>query len=117
MRAITQTLNTNGTGFWSKEVREVKVIGLILRTGSFDNDDNSKTVYGELQVKFDTVSWDTAKHGLIYTDQCFLAELKEFLTRAQYDVSSIGYSECGMQGDDYVSLDVGIAFIKSWNTI
>ena len=115
MRAITQTLNTNGTGLWSKEVREVQVVGLILRTGSYDNDDGSKHVYGELRVKFDASDWDTQVHGLIYTDPQFLAELKDFLARAKYDVTNIGYSECGMQGDDYVSLDVDAGFINSWN--
>ena len=97
MRAITQTLNTNGNGLWSKEVREVQVVGLVLRTGSFE-DEGVTHVYGELRVKFNTASWDTQKHGLIYTDKGFLEELKEFLSRAQYDVSDIGYSECGMQG-------------------
>jgi hypothetical protein len=28
--------------------------------------------------------------------------------------ADVGYSEQGMQGDDYVSLDVGESFIASW---
>lgn len=109
MREITETLNTNGTGLWSEEVREVTVTALSLLEFSLHE------VFGELRVKFDIATWDPEKHGLIYTDKGFLEELKDLLTRAQYDVSEIEYSEAGMQGDDYVSLDVGPKFIASWN--
>lgn len=111
MRKIDETLNTDGSSLWSHvEPRPVRITGLAL----FELV-GSERPFGELCVTFDTATWSPDKHGLIYTDAGFLAELKEFLTRAQYDVSDLSYSECGMQGDTFVSLDVGPAFINSWN--
>jgi hypothetical protein len=52
--------------------------------------------------------------GLIYTDKGFMTELKALLEANGLDASDIGYSEQGMQGENYVSLDVGENFIGSW---
>lgn len=118
MRSVTQTLNTNGSGFWSHHQREVAVTGLeFIDYSECDSecDTECDTAFGELRVYFDTGTWDVSQHGLIYTDKQFLVELKDYLVRASYDISDIEYSEQGMQGDNYVSLDVGQAFITSWN--
>ena len=118
MRSVTQTLNTNGSGHWSRQQREVAVTGLEFHDYTFVDEDEAPEnaePFGELRVYFDTGTWDVSQHGLIYTDKQFLAELMDYLVRAGYDVSGIGYSEQGMQGDNYVSLDVGPAFINSWN--
>jgi hypothetical protein len=63
-------------------------------------------------VYFDTKTWDVTKHGLIYTDRQFKQELNAFL--AAQGLCEAEYSEQGMQGDNYVSLDVDEEFIAKW---
>ena len=108
MYKVTATLNTNGKGYWSRTATAVEVTGLQL---SYINDELD---FGELRVRFTAASWDTAKHGLIYTDAQFMTELKELLTSMGFDASDVDYSEQGMQGDTYVSCDVGELFINTY---
>jgi hypothetical protein len=75
---------------------------------------NDELDFGELRVRFNTATWDTHKDGLIYTDKQFMRELKELLTAKGFDASDVDYSEQGMQGDTYVSLDVGECFINTF---
>jgi len=106
---VTNTvLNTCGDGYWSRAVRAVNITKLDL---GYEDDDSE---FGELRVHFDTASWDVEELGLIYTDSQFESELCDFLTSIGLDGSDVGYSEQGMQGDDYVSLDVGGKFLTSW---
>jgi hypothetical protein len=70
--------------------------------------------FGELCVYFNTGHWDVNVDGLIYTDTLFLEQLREFLNKHGLAGSDVSYSEQGMQGDDYVSCDVGKAFLDSW---
>jgi hypothetical protein len=108
MYKISATLNTAGDGYWSSTAKAVEVTGLQL---SYINDELD---FGELRVRFAAATWDTAKHGLIYTDAQFMAELKELLTSMGFDSSDVSYSEQGMQGDNYVSCDVGELFINTY---
>lgn len=103
------TLNTNGQGLWSDVAKEVKVTEL-----ECDWSEDDVGTWGELRVHFDTKSWDVNDDGLIYTDKEFLDELRGYLELNGLDDSDVHYSEQGMQGDDYVSLDVGSKFITSW---
>jgi hypothetical protein len=77
-------------------------------------DDTDKDMFGELRVYFDTDTWDVNVHGLIYTDRGFLKELREFLNAHGLPGADVSYSEQGMQGDDYVSLDAGHKFYAAW---
>jgi len=43
-----------------------------------------------------------------------MQELKELLTNLGFDASDVSYSEQGMQGNGYVSCDVGERFINSF---
>jgi hypothetical protein len=43
-----------------------------------------------------------------------MTELKELLTSMGFDASDVSYSEQGMQGDKYVSCDVGECFINTF---
>jgi len=101
------TLSTDGSGYWSNRAKTVKCqyinIGYI----------NEEKTFGELRVYFDTDSWNVNKDGLIYTDKLFLRELKVALANATLNPIGVDYSEQGMQGNDYVSLDVGKNFIDS----
>jgi hypothetical protein len=108
MYKVNATLNTNGKGYWSSTAKAVEVTGLQL---AYTNDELD---FGELRVRFTAASWDTAKHGLIYTDKLFMTELKALLTTMGFDASDVSYSEQGMQGDTYVSCDVGELFINTY---
>lgn len=107
MQAINETMATSGTGLWSNEKRKVKVIGLkVCRSIAHDG--------GELQVYFDTETWNNGQHGLIYTDKGFKSALRKYLRSAGHDAADVGYSEQGMQGCNFVSFDVGPKFLKTW---
>lgn len=105
---ISTTLNTDGSGFWSERTAAVAVTGLELAYVAEDNE------LGELLVYFDNRSWNTRDDGLIYTDQRFQRELLTWLDSIGLTGDTVSYSEQGMQGDNYVSLDVGRFFIEQW---
>ena len=100
--------NTAGTGLWSNVAKAVEVVDMRLHVHFAEKD------FGELCVEFNTETWDVEVDGLIYTDEQFLSNLREFCNVQGLDGNDISYSEQGMQGDDYVSLDVGANFITSW---
>jgi hypothetical protein len=100
--------NTDGSGYWSREAKAVEITDMKL--GYLDEE----AEYGELRVYFNTKTWDVNKDGLIYTDGLFKQELMRFI-EAHGLVVDLCYSEQGMQGDDYVSLDVGADFLASWS--
>ena len=108
----TVILNTNGNGLWSDVERAVRIVDMVLDVGTEYEDD--KTIFGEFRVYFNTEDWDTAEDGLIYTDKGFLRELREFLDAHGLPGDDVCYSEQGMQGDDYVSLDAGTKFYNAW---
>jgi hypothetical protein len=108
MYKVNATCNTAGDGYWSKTAKAVEITGLQL---SYTNDELD---FGELRVRFNTASWDVDTDGLIYTDEQFMRELVELLTAKGFDASDVDYSEQGMQGDNYVSLDVGECFINTF---
>jgi len=108
MYKVTATLNTNGNGYWSRTVAAVEITALQL---AYINDELD---FGELRVYFNKATWDVNKQGLIYTDKQFMRELKDLLTAKGFDVKDVSYSEQGMQGDTYVSCDVGECFINTF---
>lgn len=105
-------LETDGSGLWSEVERKVQTTRLEL---SYDPADEDGDLYGELRVYFDDRTWNNRKDGLIYTDKGWLDDLRMYLEVNGLDDSDVEYSEQGMQGTDYVSLDVGEEFINSWN--
>lgn len=107
---IKTTLHTIGDSLWSNAERRVDVFRI-------SADTNADGEFGELRVFFDPTTWDTSELGLIYTDSLFELELKEFLKSHGLDPSGIGYSEQGMQGYNFVSLDTDKAFIDSWKAL
>jgi len=108
MLKVTATLHTAGDGYWSRKQTAVEVTRLVL---AYTNDELD---FGELRVYFNTKTWDVNKDGLIYTDSLFEAELCALLTQLGFDASDLSYSEQGMQGDNYVSCDVGECFINTF---
>jgi hypothetical protein len=108
MLKVNATLHTAGDGYWSRKQTAVEVTRLVL---AYTNDELD---FGELRVYFNTNTWDVNKDGLIYTDSLFEAELCDLLTQLGFDASDLSYSEQGMQGDNYVSCDVGECFINTF---
>jgi hypothetical protein len=102
--------NTSGDGYWSGDCKAVVITDMTVDYVSEDKD------FGELRVHFDPTSWNTEDSGLIYTDRQFMQELRKFLDSHGLVGSSVDYSEQGMQGDTYVSCDVGKSFLDSWTT-
>ena len=110
----TFTLHTNGRGYWSRTAKAVDVEALDLQYITNDKD------FGELCIHFATDElgancWDTATDGLIYTDKKFMAELRTYLQTVGFteaEANDVSYSEQGMQGNSYVSCDVGAVFIN-----
>jgi hypothetical protein len=103
-----RTLFTNGKGLWSNVEAPVTTTRI---TVDYENDEGD---FGELRVHFDN-SWVVKTDGLIYTDPQFIKDLRRELTAAGLEGKDVEYSEQGMQGKNYVSLDVGKKFLKSWN--
>ena len=108
-KPVNWQLSTNGQGLWTRFEQTVTVIRVELAYANEDVD------FGELVAYFDTSTWDVNKNGLIYTDPRWLEEFRAlmrslgFTSRACEDIN---YSEQGMQGSDYVSLDVGADFLR-----
>lgn len=107
------TLNTYGDGWWSREKREITHSKAAVNYCG--DDDLSQIEYAELRVFFPKKDWDVDRHGLIYTDKAWLRDLKAYLKSVGFSnkaVKDVDYSEQGMQGDNYVSLDIGNSFLK-----
>ena len=107
MIKVNTNLSTDGSGYWSKLATKVLVTGLEL---SYTSDDWE---HGELRVHFSPDTWNVDVYGLIYTDNEFISNVKVLLSRLELG-TDVSYSEQGMQGDTFVSLDVGPEFIKSY---
>lgn len=107
---LNTSICTDGDGYWSVVARPVEVKSAALGFTDYNDGD----LYGELQVEFDTNTWDIEQDGLIYTDSLFLEQLRIALEAKGLDASDLTYSEQGMQGENYVSLDAGPKFIASW---
>ena len=108
-------LHTDGLrGLWSDVAKAIRITDMKIGYIDEEFDPGQAPEFGELRVYFDTETWDVSKDGLIYTDRLFEKELQEFLTQHGLVGKDVSYSEQGMQGDDYVSCDVGGKFLKSW---
>lgn len=103
---------TDGSGYWSSTSKKIicKKAALILCEHQIEN---NYFDFGELRVYYNKSQWNNNKYGLIYTDKLWLFNLKKYLSTkfSKKELSRIQYSEQGMQGDNYVSLDVYKYFI------
>jgi hypothetical protein len=96
-------------GLWGKNDEEMTFVIKAIRPHYFDEEnDGSKTADGVIDIVLD--GYKASKHDLIYTDSNFLKSFKELLDKkklTQY-VKSVGYSEQGMQGNNFVNMDLQI---------
>jgi hypothetical protein len=100
---------TNGRGLWSATKKFVSIDRV--RLAYLDDEGD----FGELRAYFDPQEWDVGNAGLIYTDQAWMSGFRECMKTLGFSdeaVEDISYSEQGMQGDNYVSMDVGGDFIR-----
>ena len=104
---VNKMFTTCGDGYWSDIAKEVFVESInmfIASDGSIDSD----YCDGDLQAYFTDDTWDTDELGLIYTDTEFLNCVHTALIKAGISIEAaeaVEYSEQGMQGDTYVSMD------------
>ena len=110
-RPAIVTLHTNGRGYWTSTAKPVQITELQVHVYETDEEDEA---FGELRACFNTNSWRVDKDGLIYTDKLFSTELKAYLNSIGLAGDDVSYSEQGLQGDNYVSCDIGAKFIASW---
>jgi hypothetical protein len=104
---MTHTGDING--LWSQVAKTVQVLQVKL---AYVNDECD---FGELRAYFNTSTWDCDQDGLIYTDGIWLNEFRALMRSLGFTrnaVNDISYSEQGMQGDNYVSMDVGEDFLR-----
>jgi len=98
-------IHTDGKGLWSSEKRATKIKRIHIEETSGHEDDAGEIL---LNVFLTKQSWDTDKHGLVYTDKLWLHDIRHAFDDAGYDQwKMIDYTEQGMQGSNYVSLIVG----------
>jgi hypothetical protein len=108
-RAVNFVTRTNGNGYWSKKAKTVRINRVELASVSNNND------FGELRVYFDTQDWNVESDGLIYSDMgwkhSFLTCMEKTFGLSPDAILDVSYTEQGMQGIDYVSMDVGQQFL------
>lgn len=102
---------TDGSGYWSDVEKTINITDMKLDINV--EPWHGGELYGELKVYFDE-SWNVEKDGLIYTDDRFLDDLRDFLHFHGLPGPEVCYSEQGMQGDNYVSLDADHKFCIAW---
>ena len=104
---VSINTKTAGDGLWSSERRNVRIYKLELNI--------SHDSFGELKAFFIQKMWNTSKLGLIYTDEGWLHDFRKGLIKKGFSakaVLDVEYSEQGMQGKNYVSMDIGKVFIS-----
>ena len=118
---------TNGKGWWNDVIRKVRITQIEIESIVDDNGDeidfHDKTRTPAamiIRVYFNPKDWNTEKHGLIYRDKNWLAEFGKGLLKVGLPSKGLAYTEQGMQGDDYVSLECNkpktiAAFIKAFS--
>ena len=98
-KSLKLTCRVTGDGYWG--AGECTVTGQ-LRFKTYEPDDNTT---GFAEARFYLDDWDADEQGLIYSDSLFIQDLQDGLNRLGIAGRGIDYSESGMQGDDYVSMD------------
>ena len=115
---------TKGDGYWSNASPTTVTISKVeMEVGEAYVDLYNYGVFLPIYLKafFPKKSWNTDKQGLIYTDSLWIKDFREqFKTRfpaMAWMAGKINYTEQGMQGDNYVSLDAGSEFVQSFKAL
>lgn len=124
IRPAPFSLHTNGKGFWTSLQNTGGIViekFTLYHTVATEAKDGYDTETVGIRLHFThgncAGDWNTDRDGLIYTDPLFLCEFRKYLRdnrgfshAAAYDVN---YTEQGMQGRSYVSLEGGKKFVKA----
>ena len=114
-RQVNFRTQTAGNGYWSSKRKSVTINRVAI---AYVDDDGS---YGELRAYFDPAEWNVDNDGLIYSDMgwkhSFLTCMENHFGFSPDAILDISYSEQGMQGDNYVSMDVGRQFITECDAL
>lgn len=114
-RQVNFRTRTSGDGYWSTKKKFVTINRVRMAYVNEEGD------FGELRAYFDTQDWDVDNNGLIYSDMgwkhSFLTCMEKTFGFSPDAILDISYSEQGMQGMDYVSMDVGPQFILECNAL
>jgi hypothetical protein len=108
-RRVNFVTRTSGDGYWSIQIKTVRINRVEL---TYVNEEGT---FGELRAYFDPAEWDTDKDGLIYTDPAWIESFINCMATLGFSeaaLQDIDYSEQGMQGGNYVSMDVGADFVR-----
>ena len=108
-KKVNWQTHTSGKGYWTRFEQTVTVVGVKLAYVSDEGD------FGELRAYFDTKTWNVNEAGLIYSDPRWIDEFRALMRSLGFTrnaVNDISYSEQGMQGYNYVSMDVGEDFLR-----
>jgi len=108
-KKVNWQTHTDGKGLWTNFEKAVTVLEVSLRNVNDEND------FGELCARFDTKTWDIHAQVLIYTDPRWIDEFRGLMRSlgcTRQACEDITYSEQGMQGYNYVSMDVGEDFMR-----
>ena len=108
-RKVSFITRTDGKGYWSTVARKSIRINRVAIDSVSDNGE-----YGELRAYFDESEWNVESDGLIYSDQAWMKSFRSCMATLGFSVqalAAISYTEQGMQGTEYVSLDVGRDFL------
>lgn len=114
---VSWAVTVGGDGYWTRRtgVTVVDHLGL-----AYVDDSRPGKLYGELRARFTPESWDAERNSLVYTDRTWIAAFHELLQTLGFSreaARAVNYSEAGMQGEDYVSLDAGHAFMSEWDRV
>ena len=108
-RKVSFITRTDGRGYWSTVARKsIRIDRVAIASVSDDGE------YGELRAYFDESEWNVESDGLIYSDQAWMKSFRSCMATLGFSVqalAAISYTEQGMQGTEYVSLDVGQDFL------
>ena len=108
---VNKMFTVCGDGYWSNTAKDVFVtdIGMFVSTNN-EADEGEEASYfdGDMYALTTAETWNEEELGLIYTDSAFLECVRTELIKAGISIEAaedVCYSEQGMQGDDYVSMD------------
>lgn len=120
---ITLPIGTKTQGYWTKYPALIadKVSSLTVTPTFFlwgTPEDRDPLIFCEAHLYFDPKVWDTDRYGLVYTDGAFEEAAQAWLDTLHLShtpaLSSISYTEAGMQGDDYVGMEFASIESHRW---
>ena len=94
---VQWAIQTGGDGLWSSRSTIVEITGLTIKW------EGGNLV--EINASFDPNTWNVERDGLIYTDKMFLEGIRRKLSDLCGVNMTLDYTEQGMQGEDYISLE------------